>query len=78
MLLGCNSATPKTVDGPSMKDLRGASFNIIPCSTGAAKAVGKVFPALNGNFVKVVPWYDNEWGYSDRVIELIRHKASVG
>ncbi|KAI3409001.1 Glyceraldehyde-3-phosphate dehydrogenase [Psidium guajava] len=153
------TATQKTVDGPSMKDWRGgraASFNIIPSSTGAAKAVGKVLPALNGkltgmafrvptvdvsvvdltvrlekaasydeikaaikeesegnmkgilgytdddvvstdfvgdnrssifdakagialspNFVKLVSWYDNEWGYSSRVIDLICHMASV-
>lgn len=153
------TATQKTVDGPSAKDWRGgrgAGANIIPSSTGAAKAVGKVIPELNGKltgmafriptpdvsvvdltvrlatdtsydeikstmkaaaddkmkgilkyteeavvstdfihddascvfdasagimlnsrFCKLVGWYDNEWGYSNRVVDLIAHISKV-
>ena len=153
------TATQKTVDGASKKDWRGgraASANIIPSSTGAAKAVGKVIPSLNGKltgmsfrvptvdvsvvdltcnlakpttyeeickvmkeasenemkgiieytdepvvssdflsdphtsifdatagimltdtFVKLVAWYDNEWGYSNKLVDLACYIASV-
>ena len=158
------TATQKTVDGPSMKDWRGgraAAINIIPSTTGAAKAVGEVLPATKGKltgmsfrvptptvsvvdltftaakdtsieeidsllkkasesymkgilgvtseelvssdfihdqrssiydslatlqnnlkgekrFFKVVSWYDNEWGYSNRVVDLLKHMVKKG
>ena len=154
-----STGTQKVVDSPSKKDWRGgrgAAFNVIPSSTGAAKAVGKVIPALDGkltgmafriptadvsvvdltcrlekaatyddikeavkkaangpmkgimgytedavvstdfihcretsvfdanagimlndHFVKLVSWYDNEWGYSNKVLDLIMFMAKT-
>lgn len=70
------TATQKTVDGPSMKDWRGGRGileNIIPSSTGAAKAVGKVLPELNGKLTGMafrVPTSDVS--VVDLTVELIR------
>merc|ERR1711908_238063 len=71
-----------------LRRARAGACNIVPTSTGAAKAVAEVLPQFKGKLngialrvptpnvsvvdlvVKVVMWYDNEWGYSQRVIDL--------
>src|ERR1700681_134422 len=65
-----------TNDQPSLdqvhKDLyraRAAALNMIPTSTGAAKAVGLGLPVLDGTLVRVMSWYDNEWGFSNRMVD---------
>src|ERR687891_2626418 len=88
------TADQRLQDAPH-KDLRrarAAAANLVPTSTGAAKAIGLVVPELDGKLngisvrapvitgpltmviderlVKVVAWYDNEWGYSNRVVDL--------
>jgi len=115
------TATQKTVDGPSKKDWKGgrsAAINIIPSTTGAARAVGLVCPEvkgkltgtylkgilsytgdevvssdfihdkassifdagsgieLNSRFFKLISWYDNEWGYSNRCVDLLQKVAA--
>ena len=66
------TATQKTVDGPSHKDWRGGrgDFNGEVCTSVFDAKAGI---ALNDNFVKLVSWYDNETGYSNKVLDLIAH-----
>ena len=52
-----------------LRQARSATMSMIPTKTGAASAVGLVLPELNGRLVKVSSWYDNEWGFSNRMLD---------
>ena len=61
----------------------GASYSLETIPTPAYLPSSCIFDAgagimLNPNFVKLVAWYDNEWGYSNRLVELAMHVDSVG
>jgi glyceraldehyde 3-phosphate dehydrogenase len=80
---------------PDLRRMRAAALNVIPASTGAAKAIGAVMPedivgnphscvfsamdtVASGNMLKVLGWYDNEWGYSNRLVDFCRFLEKAG
>ena len=65
-----------------MKGIMGYTEDMVVSSDFTSDSRTSIFDAkagiaLNANFVKLVAWYDNEWGYSNKVIDLIKHMASV-
>jgi glyceraldehyde 3-phosphate dehydrogenase len=74
-------AVKAAADGP-MKGILGYTEDEVVSADFIGEARTSVFDSkagisLNGNFVKLVSWYDNEWGYSNKVVELIQHMATV-
>jgi glyceraldehyde 3-phosphate dehydrogenase len=75
------AAVKAAADG-ELKGILGYTEDEVVSSDFIGEARTSVFDAkagisLNGNFVKLVSWYDNEWGYSNKVVELIQHMATV-
>ncbi len=72
----------KAASEGELKGILGYTEDEVVSSDFIGEARTSVFDAnagisLNGNFVKLVAWYDNEWGYSNKVVELIQHMATV-
>ncbi len=75
------AAVKAAADG-ELKGILGYTEDEVVSADFIGEARTSVFDAkagisLNGNFVKLVSWYDNEWGYSNKVVELIQHMATV-
>jgi len=75
------SAVKAAADGPmagimSVTEDEVVSTDFIGCAYSSVLDV-KAGIALNDTFVKLVSWYDNEWGYSNRLVDLIKHMATV-
>ncbi|MEI7504908.1 MAG: type I glyceraldehyde-3-phosphate dehydrogenase, partial [Paludibacter sp.] len=75
-------AAIKLASETSMKGILGYTEDSVVSSDFIHETRTSVFDAnagiaLNGNFVKLVSWYDNEWGYSSKVLDLIAHMDSV-
>ena len=75
-------AAMKLASETTMKGILGYTEDSVVSSDFIHESRTSVFDAgagiaLNGNFVKVVSWYDNEWGYSCKVLDLIAHMDSV-
>jgi glyceraldehyde 3-phosphate dehydrogenase len=75
-------AAVKTASETSMKGILGYTEDSVVSTDFVHEVRTSVFDAnagiaLNGNFVKLVSWYDNEWGYSNKVLDLIAHMDTV-
>ena len=75
-------AAIKSASENEMKGILGYTEDAVVSTDFTGDARTSIFDAeagiaLNGNFVKLVSWYDNEWGYSNKVVELIQHMAKV-
>jgi len=75
-------AIKEATQEPRMKGILGYTEDAVVSTDFVGDSHSSIFDAaagisLNPNFVKLIAWYDNEWGYSRRVVELIAHMAKV-